>query len=116
MAPCLSPASTLLLWGLEQRPVLCTPAQAQSSLPTWGSKVPNGQQWATCQPQRPRTEDASVGWYRCQVKLWGFCVNCAPAEAVPVLKLVQEFPITYSSGIRALEESWIGLRRVYLPG
>lgn len=49
-------------------------------------------------------------WGRCQVKLWGFCVNCAPDGAVPVLKLVQEPPITYRSGMRALGESQIGLR------
>lgn len=65
---------------------------------------------------RPRAEDVSVGWGRCQVKLWGFCVNCAPDGAIPVLKLVQEPPITYRSGMRALGESRIGLRGVYLRG
>lgn len=112
----VSPASTLLWWGLEERPVLCTPAPAQSSLPHVGKQSARWSAVGQLPAERPRAEDASVGWGRCQVKLWGFCVNCAPDGAVPALKLVQEPPITCRSGMRALGESWIGLRGVYLPG
>lgn len=96
--------------------MLCTPAPGLILLcPTWGHTAG----WsAVGQAASLRGQGQKMSLWVGPVpgQLWGFCVNCAPDGAIPVPQLVQEPPITYRSGMRALGESWIGLRGVYLRG